>query len=169
MTEQEWNELKERELDGALASLIRSVEKPKPSARFAARTMAAVRAADVPAGRVRLRHPMLAPTAWTLLFGCVAAALYRAALAQPAVANLFASFIALSVRTGLWLFHATREALALSGPFAAASRALTRAIVTTEGSVALLVVAALGAMSFSMLHKLLTMPAGSRPHLQSRY
>ena len=169
MTEHEWNELKERELDEALSSLFLSVEKPKPGPRFTAKVMTAVRAADLPAGRDRLRHPMLVPAAWTVLITGVSAAAYRVALGQPVVANFLASFVALSFRTGLWLFHAIREGLAPAGPFTAASRAVARAMATTQGSLALLAMAAVGAMSFSLLHRLLTTPVGSRPNLEGRF
>jgi hypothetical protein len=169
MTEQEWSDLKDRELEEALTSLFTSVEKPKPAAGFTAQTMTAVRAAELPAGRIRLQHPLIVPAAWTVLIGGVSAAAYRVALGQPAVANLLASFVALSFRTGLWLFHTVREGLALSGPLAAAGRGVGRALATTEGSAALLVVAAVGAMSFTMLHRLLTTPVGSHPNPEGRY
>jgi len=167
VTEQEWNDLKDRELDEALTSLFSSVEKPKPGVRFAARTMTAVRAAELPAGRIRLRHPLLVPVAWIAIIALVSVAVYRIAPAQPVVASLMGSLVAFGIRAGFWLFHATREALAFSGPLAAISRALSSVIVTTEGSLALLVIAATGAISLSMLHKLLAAPAGSRPNLQS--
>jgi hypothetical protein len=169
MTEQEWNDLKDRELDKALSSLFASVEKPKPQPGFAAQTMTAVRAVDLPPGRVRLRHPFLVPAAWILIFCGVSAAAYRLAMTQPAVLELLASFVTLGIRAGFWLLHATRETLAFSGPLAAASRALARVVVTTEGSLALLLVAALGGMSFSMLHRLLTTPVASASKLEERF
>jgi hypothetical protein len=154
VTEQEWDDLKDRELDDSLASLFRSVDAPQPLPGFASRTMKAVRREPLPAGRRPLRHPLIVPLGWAALVAAASIAAWSL-VTHPVATELFTSILALAVRAGFGLLHFATTGAALSEPFTALSHGLMRAVATTEGSTALLLIAAMGALSLSALHRLL--------------
>src|SRR5262245_12291898 len=120
--------------------------------------MKAVRLVDLSEApeRQALRHPMLAPIAWTALTGGVLAAGSRLAMSQPAISNLIASMAATGVQTSIWVVHLLLAGLSMSDPLIATSRAFGRALATPEGSLALLIMTATSAMSLAILRRLLT-------------
>ena len=85
MTEHEWDQLKDRELDNSLGVLFRSAGALAPLPGFTSRTLKAVRRAPLPAGRRALRHPLVAPISWTVLIAAAAGALAAVVAAHPAV------------------------------------------------------------------------------------
>jgi hypothetical protein len=155
MTEQEWDELKDRELDERLTSLFKSVERPRPLAGFVTRTMKAVRQEPLPASRRPLRNPMIAPIGWAALIAGATAASYAVVVNQPVAAEFFASLVAVGIRLGAWLVHFVGAGLALSDLFTATGRAVGRAVASREGFTGLMAIAATGALALSALHRLL--------------
>jgi hypothetical protein len=156
MTEQEWDELKDRELDERLTSLFKSVERPGPLAGFASRTMKAVRQEPLPAGRRPLRSPVTTLIGWAALIGSATAASYAVVVNQPVAAELFASLVAVGIHLGAWLVHFVGPSLALSDLFTATGRAVARAVASREGFTGLMAIAATGALALSALHRLLS-------------
>ena len=164
MTEREWDELKDRELDDSLAALFQFADQPEPLPGFTARTMKAVRRAPLPAGRRRLtkwkvtaRHAeaLRAKAGWLALVGGSAAATYGVVVSQPIVAELFAALVATGVRVGVWLMHLAGAAATLANLFTATGLAIARAVATRDGSIGLLLIASIGALSLAALRRLL--------------
>ena len=155
MTEQEWDEQRDRELDERLTSLFKSVERPGPLAGFVSRTMKAVRQEPLPAGRRPLRNPVITLIGWAALIAGATAAFSAVVVNQPVAAELFVSLVAVGIRLGAWLVHFAGAWLALSDLFATTGRAVARAVASREGFTGLMAIAATGALALSALRRLL--------------
>jgi hypothetical protein len=155
MTEQEWDELKGRELDDSLAVLFKAVDEPKPLPGFTSRTMQAVRREPLPAGRRPLRHPLVVPFGWAASIAAAMAGAYFVLVTQPSVAQLFASLLAAGVRAGMWLLLFVGSAATFFGLFTTTGLAVARAVVTRDGSISLSLIAAVAALSLAALRRLL--------------
>jgi hypothetical protein len=163
VTEQEWDELKGRELDDSLAALFRAVDAPKPLPGFTSRTMKAVRREPLPAGRRALRHPLLGPLGWAAAITAAMAAAYVVLTTQPAVAESFARLLAAGVRLVMWLPQLIGSAATFFGVFTTAGFAVARAVVTREGTISLTVIAAVAALSLAALRRLLISESEAPP------
>jgi hypothetical protein len=163
VTEQEWDELKGRELDDSLAALFRAVDAPKPLPGFTSRTMKAVRREPLPEGRRALRHPLLAPLGWAAAITVAMAAAYLVLTTQPAVAGSFARLLAVGVRLVMWLPQLIGSAATFFGVFTTAGFAVARAVVTREGTISLTVIAAVAALSLAALRRLLISESEAPP------
>ena len=157
MTEHEWDQLKDRELDESLGTLFRSAGAPAPPAGFTSRTMKAVRRAPLPAGRRALRHPLVTPVSWTVLIAAAAAAL---AAVVPAVAAFFASALVGAVRANLWVLHSVTVGFAWADLLRVIGRAVALGIATKQGSLGMIVIVATAAFSLSALRRLLDLDSG---------
>ena len=156
MTEQEWDELKDRELDESLTALFKSVDAPAPLPGFASRTMKAVRREPLPAGRRRLAHPWTAPIGWAALIGARGCCdIYGVTVSQPVVAELFARLVAAGIRIGMRLMGFVGAAAALTNLLTATGLAIARAVATRDGSISLTLIVVVGALSLAALRRLL--------------
>jgi len=153
VTEQEWDQQKDRELDASLTALFKSVDPPRPRSGFSSRTMKAVRREKLPLGRRHLRHPWIAPAGWATL--AAAASVVAAMALYPVAAPLLTSVLAFGVRAGLDLVRFATAVIGFAEPFATASRAMLQVFATREGVTFLLLVFVTGALSLSALRRLL--------------
>ena len=160
MTEHEWDQLKDRELDDSLGTLFRSAGAPAPLPGFTSRTMKAVRRAPLPAGRRALRHPLVAPISWTVLIAATAAALAAVVAAHPAVATFFASVLVGAVRANLWVLHSVTVGFAWADLLRVIGRSVALGIATRQGSFGMIVIVATAAFSLSALRRLLNLDSG---------
>ncbi len=147
--------LHEDEEDARLSVIFRSVEAPAPPPQFAARTMNAVRRAPLPAGRRPLRNPLAGLVGWAALIAGVAVSSWAIAVTQPQFASMFTRLVSGGIGVGVWLMQFASAGLALSDVFTTTGLAVTRAVVTREGSTGLVLISAMGAFSLSALHRLL--------------
>ncbi|MSO56613.1 MAG: hypothetical protein EXQ55_06795 [Acidobacteria bacterium] len=147
--------LLEDEGDAEISALFRSVEAPAPTADFVARAMSAVRRVPLPAGRRPLRHPLTGLAGWAALIAGVAVSSWAIAETQPQLATTFTMLVSGGVGVGVRLMQFMTAGLALSDVFTTTGLAVTRAALTREGSVGLVLVSAMGAFSLSALHRLL--------------
>ena len=147
--------LVEDEVDAQLLTLFRSVESPEPSAGFAARAMRAVTREPLPAGRRALRSPLASLFGWAALIAGVALSALAVVLTQPIFASMFSRVISRSVGVGVWLMQFRSAALALLDVFTTTGLAVSRAAATREGTTGLVLIAVMGALSLSALHRLL--------------
>lgn len=141
--------------DARLRAVLRGVEAPSPSADFTRRTMRAVKRASLPAGRVPLRDPLISLAGWAAIIAGVALSTLAVAVSQPAAASILTRAFGLGVTTGVRLLQFRNVATAIADVFVTMGAAVSRAAVTAEGAAALAAVAVVGALSFSMLHRLL--------------
>jgi hypothetical protein len=155
VTEQEWDELKSRELDDRLAALFKALGAPTPSPGFTSRTMKAVRRERLPAGRRTLDHPLSAPLGWGALVAAVATAASVVVATQPAVAALVARLLGAGVGAGMALVRFVGWAATFFGLFSTTGLAVARAVATREGSISLTLMAAAAALSLAALRRLL--------------
>jgi hypothetical protein len=155
VTEQEWDELKGRELDDSLAALFKAVDAPKPLPGFTSRTMRAVRREPLPAGRRALRHPLVVPVGCAAAVVVATASVYFVLATQPAVAESFAWLLATGMRVGMWLLQFTGSAATFLGVLSSTGFAVARAIVTRDGFISLTLIAAVAALSLAALRRLL--------------
>jgi len=155
VTEHEWDQLKDRELDDSLGALFRRAGAPAPLAGFTSRTMKAVRRAPLAAGRRALRHPLVAPISWTVLIATAVGALAAIVAAYPAVATFFASMLVGAVRAGLWMLHSVTVVFAWADFLRVIGRAVAVGIATRQGSFGMIVIVATAALSLSALRRLL--------------
>jgi hypothetical protein len=147
--------LAEDEMDAQLLALFRRVEAPAPSADFAARAMRAVAREPLPAGRTPLRSPLASLFGWAALIAGVALSALAVVLTQPIFASMFSRVISRSIGLGVWLMQFRSAALALLDVFTTTGLAVSRAAATREGTTALVLIAVMGALSLSALHRLL--------------
>jgi len=141
--------------DERLLELFRSVEAPSPSPDFARRTMQAVMRDPVPAGRKALRDPLTSMFGWAAVIGAVALSALALVLTQPIVATGFSRLITRGVGTGVWLMQFTQTAVRVLDLLTTTGVAVSRALVTAEGTTGLVLTAVVGALSLSALHRLL--------------
>ena len=146
--------------DGELASLFRSVDAPAPSSDFVARTMRAVKRAPLPAGRRRLRSARTTFAAWAGVVAGAALAAFAGAASQPLWVSALLTLLSAGLSTGVSLIQLAGTSLASSDLFITTGLAVSRVVFTKEGSAALLLIAAMGALSLSALQRLL-IPQGS--------
>ena len=147
--------IREEDLDRPLAALFRSIEAPAPPSDFAERTMKAVKAAPLPAGRRPLRHPLAGLMGWAALIAGVAVSSWGMAVTQPQFASAFTTLLSGGIGVGMWLMQFAGAGFALSDVLTTTGLAVTRAIVTREGSTGLVLMSVMGAVSLSALHRLL--------------
>ena len=145
----------EDELDEQLAVLFRSTAAPMPSADFAARTMKAVKRASLPAGRRPLRSPLAGIAGWAALVAGVAVSAGAIAVNTPMLASIFASLVSGGIGVGVRLMQSAGAGLALADIFTTTGLAVSRVVVTREGTTALLVIAVIGASALVALQRLL--------------
>jgi hypothetical protein len=143
------------ELDKQLAALFRSTAEPMPSARFAARTMKAVKRAPLPPGRRPLRSPFAGIVGWAALVAGVAMSAVAIAANTPVVMAAFAALLSGGIAVGVWVVQSAVAGLALSDLFATTGFAVSRVVATREGSTALLLITAIGASALLALQRLL--------------
>ena len=148
--------------DARLLALFRSVEAPAPPSDFAGRTMRAVKRQSLPPGRRPLRSPLVAPLGWAALIAGVAVSGWAIAVDQPVLASAFTALVSGGIGIGVWAMQFASAGLALSDVLATTGLAVSRAVVTKEGSVGLVVIAAIGALSLSALHRLLLVEGPER-------
>lgn len=147
-------------IDEQLRALYRSVEAPAPSVDFAARTMRAVARAPLPARRKALRDPLAAMFGWAAVISAVALAVLTIAFSQPIVAASVSRLITGGVGTGVWLMQFAETGLRLLEVLTTMGLAVSRAAVTAEGTIGLVLTALVGALSLSALHRLLISEGG---------
>ena len=138
-----------------LLELFRSAEAPLPSAEFASRTMRAVMREPVQTGRNALRDPLKSLFGWAAVIAAVALTVLAIVLTQPVVASGFSRLITLGVGTGVWLMQFAQTGVRVLNLLATAAAAVSRAMVTAEGTTGLVLTAVVGALSLSALHRLL--------------
>ena len=144
----------EDEQDATLRELFRSIEPPSPSPDFVLRTMKAVRAEPLPAGRQPLRHPWITPLGWMVLLGA-AAAIAAVIVSQPIAAKAVVSMAGFTLRACEQLGHFIHAGLALSTVLAAVGRAVAHVAATEEGTTTLIVTAVVACTSLAALQRLL--------------
>ena len=120
--------------DERLLELFRSVDGPSPPPDFALRTMRAVMRDPVPAGRKALRDPLTSMFGWAAVIAAVALSVLALALTQPIVAASFSRLITLGVGTGVWLMQFTQTAVRVLDLLTTTGVAVSRAMVTAEGT-----------------------------------
>jgi hypothetical protein len=147
--------LNEDEVDAQLLTLFRRVKAPAPSADFVARTMQIVTRAPLPSGRRRLQSPLSSLFGWAALIAGVALSALAFFLTQPIFASMFSQVISRGVGIGVWLMQFRSTALAILDVLTTTGLAVSRAAATREGTTGLLLIAVMGALSLSALHRLL--------------
>lgn len=155
MTQEEWEDEKDRELDAGLTALFQSVESPKPPAGFALRTMKAVRRTPLPAGRRALRHRWVTPLAWAALIAGAASVALGAGINQPLAADVVTSGVATGLRLGVWFLQVVLASFSVFEMFAKTGLAVARAMATREAAAGLTLMAVTAGLSLSMLRALL--------------
>lgn len=150
-----YTKVHEEDMDAQLLGLFRRVQPPAPSVGFAARTMNAVMREALPAGRRPLSSPLAAFLGWVALIAGVAISAWAVAVNQPLFASGFTKLVSNGIGVGVWLTQFTGAGLALLDVFNTTGLAVSRAVVTKEGSAGLLMIAVIGALSLSALHRLL--------------
>jgi hypothetical protein len=146
----------EDELDTQLSALFRSADPLTPSVAFTSRTMKAVMREPLPASRRPLRTPFGSLAGWAALIASVALSAWAIAVNQPLFASAFTMLISGGIGLGVWLIQLAGMSLAVSEVFAITGRAVSRAIVTKEGSTGLILIALVGAASLSTLRYLMS-------------
>jgi hypothetical protein len=141
--------------DEQMLALFRSAEAPAPPRHFSARTMRAVIRAPLPPGRKPLRDPLISMFGWAAVIAAVALSLIAISLTQPIVAASFSRLIRHGVSTGVWLIQLGETASRVLAVLATVGVAMSRAAATAEGTIGLLLTAAVGALSLSTLRRLL--------------
>lgn len=141
--------------DERLSALFKAAGPPAPPPGFAARTVRAVKCSPLPPGRAPLRSPLTALVGWAAILAGVAIPALALAVTQPAIAAGFTRVFSESVRAGVWLMQLARTSLGMFELFATTGVAVSRVVVTTEGTLGLVLVAVVGALSASTLHRLL--------------
>ena len=155
MTLQEWEEQKDAELEQQVSALFRSADKPRPSSRFVSRTITALRAVPLPAGRRALRRSWVTPAGWAILIAAATAIVAIVAVYQPLVGAVFARLLSTGIRTGFWLIQMTHTSVAVFGVFATTAGVVAKALSTRDATIALMLLMAISALSLSMLNRLL--------------
>ena len=141
--------------DERLLELFRRAEAPAPSADFASRTMRAVMREPVPAGRTALRDPLKSLFGWAAVIAAVALSVLAIVLTQPIVASSFSRLITHGVSAGVWFVQFAQTGVRVLNLLATTAAAVSRAMVTAEGTTGLVLTAVVGALSLSALHRLL--------------
>ena len=141
--------------DEQLLALFERTDTPAPPADFVARTMRAVARASLPPGRKALRDPLTSMLGWASVIAAVAFAVLAIALSQPIVTAGFSRLITHGVGTGVWLMQFAQTGLRLLDVLTTAGLAVSRAVMTAEGAMGLVLTAVVGAVSLSALHRLL--------------
>jgi hypothetical protein len=143
------------ELDARLLAWFRTIDGPMPSGDFAARTMRAVSRAPLPSGRRALRSGLASLVGWAALIAGVALSALTVAMTQPVFASIFSQVISRGIGMGVWLMQFRNAAFVMLDVLATTGLAVSRAAATREGTTGLLLVAVMGALSLSALHRLL--------------
>jgi hypothetical protein len=138
-----------------LAALVRRADGPAPSADFVRRTMRAVRRTPLAPGRKRLRDPLASLLGWAALIASVSLSALMVAVTSPIVGSVFTQLVGRSVSIGVWLTHFRGPALALADLLTTIGLAVAKAAATKEGTAGLLLIAVMGVVSLSALHRLL--------------
>ena len=150
------------EHEDPLIALFRQAGPPGPPPDFVARTMRAVRREPLPLGRRRLRNPLVIVAGWTAVTAGVALSALMILLDQPIFAATFTAILSDGLATGVWLMQFTRTGITLLDMFATTGSAFSRAVLTREGSMGLLVLSGMGIFSLSALRRLLTFEGPER-------
>ena len=109
----------------------------------------------LPAGRRRLRSPLADLVGWAALISGVAVSAWAIAVNVPMFAVAFTGLLKSSVGAGVWLLQFASAGLALSDVLVTVGHAMSRGVVTREGTTGLVLMVAVGALSLSALHRLL--------------
>jgi hypothetical protein len=155
VTHEQWEEEQDRELDARLTALFRSAPPPQPPSGFLRRTLEAIRRQPLPAGRRPLRQPWSVPLGWAALVAGTAATAWLIIVNQPLIAAMFASLLSRGVSVGVWALQLAGTAMPLLDVFTTTGLAVARVVATKEGSAGLMLIGATGALSLSLLHRLL--------------
>jgi hypothetical protein len=155
VTYEQWEEEKDRELDERLTTLFRGAVPPQPRAGFANRTLKAIRREPLAPGRRPLRQPWTVPIGWAALIGGTTGMAYFIMMNLPLFGGLFTRVLAGGIGVGVWFVHFIGTGLAISNLFTTTGLAVARVVATREGSAGLMLMAVIGALSLSALHRLL--------------
>jgi hypothetical protein len=145
-----------------LRALFRSVSPPAPSADFTARTMEAVRRQPLPPGRRALRNALAGMLSWAALIAGVTVGATALAANVPQLASAFSVLVSRGIGVTVWLMQFAGAGGALADVLSTTGFAVARAVVTKEGSGGLVLIVAVGALSLSMLQRLLTSQGSER-------
>ena len=143
------------EHDDPLSELFRRADEPFPSPDFVARTMRAVRRERLPPGRRRLRSPFTLVAGWAAVIAGVSLSAVAMVMDQPIFTSTFGALVSDGIATGVWLMQFSRTGIAVLDLFGTTGLAISRAAWTREGTVGLMLMATAGAVSLSVLHRLL--------------
>jgi hypothetical protein len=143
------------ESDEELAALFRRLEPPMPSAGFLARTMQAVQREPLPAGRKPLRSPLISVIGWAAAIAIIAVPVWMIAASQAFWASGFSRLVTSGVGVGMWLVQFAGAGFAVLDVFTSTGLAVSKAVMTREGTTGLLLTVAMGAFALSALHRLL--------------
>jgi hypothetical protein len=141
--------------DEELLALFKQVDAGAPPAHFVARTMQAVKRAPLPEGRKPLRDPLASLLGWAALIASVSLSALMVVSAYPMTGALFTNLVGRGVGIGVWLMQFRGAVLALANVFATTGLAVARAAATREGTAGLVLMAVIGVVSLSLLHRLL--------------
>jgi hypothetical protein len=139
-----------------LVALFKQVDVVLPSTGFVARTMQAVKRAPLPPGRKPLGDPLMSLFGWAALIASVSLSALMIVTTYPFLGALFTGLVGRGVGIGVWLMQFRGAVLALVNVFATTGLAVARAAATTEGTAGLVLMAVIGVVSLSLLHRLLT-------------
>jgi hypothetical protein len=95
------------------------------------------------------------PVGWAALIGGTTAMAYFIMMNLPLIGGLFTRVLGGGIGVGVWLVHFMGTGLALSNLFTTTGLAVARVVATREGSAGLMLMAVIGALSLSALHRLL--------------
>ena len=143
------------EHEDPLIDLFRQAAPPAPPPDFVSRTMRAVRREPLPVGRRRLRNPLVIGFGWTAVTAGVALSALMILIDQPIFAATFTAILSDGLTTGIWLVQFARTGITLLDVFSTTGSAVSRAMLTREGSMGLLLMSVMGVLSLSALRRLL--------------
>ena len=150
------------EHEDPLIDLFRRAGAPAPPSDFVRSTMRAVRREPLPIGRRRLRNPLVIVFGWAGVTAGVALSALMILIDQPIFAATFTAILSDGLATGVWLVQFARTGITLLDMFSTTGSAVSRAMLTREGSMGLLVMSVMGLLSLSALRRLLTFEGPER-------
>jgi hypothetical protein len=142
--------------DEELVAMFKHVDAASPSPDFVVRTMQAVKRTELPAGRKALRDPLTSLFGWAALIASVSLSALMIVSTFPMVGAFFTSLVGRGVGIGVWLMQFRGALVALVNVVATTGVAVARAAATREGTAGLVLMAVIGVVSLSLLHRLLT-------------
>jgi hypothetical protein len=138
-----------------LVALFKRVEAPQPPADFVARTMRAVKREPLAPGRKPLRDPLASLLGWAALIAGVAVSALMVAVSYPIFGSMFTTLVGRGVGVGVSLMQFRGTLFVFADVFTTTGLAVARAAATREGTAGLALIAVMGVVSFSLLHRML--------------